>query len=287
MTGDETKIGTGESEAVLERAIAAWTSHMPWRVDLAEWKERRLWQENYQSDKLSEIRRHAGCLEGKKLLELGCGMGGLAVALQRDGALVTALDPNPDYCEITRLRGSRYGLQMEVVNSTGEDLPLASGSFEVVTCYDVLEHAESPQHLLRQIYRVLKPHGLAFVTVTNRYVLRDPHYHLRFVNWMPRTLAETYVAWRGRSKNEAGFRDRQTLSEMHYFTLGQFRRLAGQVGFDSWDIYGEPSFSRPSVSQPGMFRPQVPDSPRRLSMVNRARRHLTAGAFHFLLQRPG
>lgn len=287
MSGPEEIKGPGEVEAVLEETIEAWTSHMPWRSDLADWKKRRLWQEDYQADKISEIRRYTGSLANKTILDLGCGMGGLAVALQREGALVTALDPNPEYCEITRLRGRRYGLQIEAVNSAGENLPLASESFDVVTCYDVLEHAESPHSLLRQIHRVLKPHGLAFVTVTNRYVLRDPHYHLRFVNWMPRLLAERYIAWRGRSKSEARFSDRQRLSDMHYFTLRQFRLLARRTGFDSWDILGERYCRRLSNPKAAVLRTQTLDRFPFIHIAYRVRQSLTAGAFHFLLQRSG
>jgi 2-polyprenyl-3-methyl-5-hydroxy-6-metoxy-1,4-benzoquinol methylase len=261
-------------ESELQAKIEAWTSHMPWRADLADWKQRRLWQEEYQEAKLAQFLRYAGDLSGRRVLDLGCGMGGLAVALSRAGAIVTALDPNPDYCEITRLRAARYGLDLTMVNSAGESLPLNDGSFDIVVCYDVLEHAESPDDLLKEINRVLTPDGKAFLTITNRWVLKDPHYQLRFVNWMPRHLGDQYIARRGRSKAGSAFEDRQSLSDMHYFTLGQFRTLAGRWGFSAEEMRKESSAAG-SVVQPV------------LKVCRRAGRWATTGAFHVFLQKVG
>lgn len=285
MIGGQEPGGVAEVERALEGKIAAWTSHMPWRSDLEDWKRRRLWQEDFQQSKLAEISRYAGSLEGKDILDLGCGMGGLTVALQRKGARVAAVDPNADYCEITRLRGQRYGLEMNVVTAPGEALPFADHAFEVATCYDVLEHAGDPEKLLGEIRRVLRPYGLAFLTVTNRYALRDPHYHLRFVNWMPRRLGEHYIAKRGRSKGGAGFEDRQRLSEMHYFTVWGFKRLAFEAGFDCWDILEEQFFRRISRATTELLPLGLLGQFPLLHHLYRAYRSVSAGAFHVLLQR--
>ena len=77
---------------------------------------------------------------------------------------------------------------------------------------------------------MLRPSGRALVTIINRYAFRDPHYHMPLLNWLPRPLAEALIARRGREKG-GGFSDRQKLSEMHYYTMPGFRRLAAQHGF--------------------------------------------------------
>jgi 2-polyprenyl-3-methyl-5-hydroxy-6-metoxy-1,4-benzoquinol methylase len=261
-------------ENEIHAKIEAWTSHMPWRTDLEEWKNRRLWQEDYQEAKLSQFSHYSGILAGQRILDLGCGMGGLSVALSRAGAIVTALDPNADYCEITRLRAARYGLDLTIINSTGERLPLDDGSFDVVVCYDVLEHADSPDDLLREINRVLVPGGKAFLTITNRWVLKDPHYHLRFVNWMPRHLADHYITKRGRSKAGSAFGDRQSLSDMHYFTLAQFRNLARNLGFSTAEMRKQTKAAGSPVKP-------------LLDACRHAGRWVTTGAFHVFLQKVG
>ena len=83
--------------------------------------------------------------------------------------------------------------------------------------------------LFSEIARVLRPAGRAFVTVINRLALVDPHYHLRFVNWLPRNIGERYIAWRRRTK-DSPLRDRQKLGDMHYFTFGGAARLAASFG---------------------------------------------------------
>lgn len=216
-------------ERALETQIAPWLEHMRWRADFTEWRTRRLWQENYQGETLQEIRRYAP-IQDVRVLDLGAGMGGFSVAMQRVGERVTALDYNFAYCEIARTRARRYALDLPALVGAGEALPFADSSFHIVTCWDVLEHVQEPRKLLREIARVLVDDGVAFMTVINRLALVDPHYHLRFVNYVPRALGEKYIALRQRTKASA-LRDRQRLSEMHYYTYGGFQKLAAELGF--------------------------------------------------------
>jgi 2-polyprenyl-3-methyl-5-hydroxy-6-metoxy-1,4-benzoquinol methylase len=236
-----------ELERALQAQIEPWLTHMRWRADFDEWKQRRLWQENYQRAALEEVARFVGgtaALAQLRILDLGAGMGGFAVAMQRAGACIAALDYNLAYCEIARTRARRYGLPLPALVGTGEALPFASASFHIVTCWDVLEHVRDPRHLLGEITRVLDASGIAFVTVINRFALVDPHYHLRFVNYLPRPLGEKYIAWRQRTKASA-LRDKQTLSEMHYFTYGSFQSLAAQFGWQVEDLNrGRSRFNR-------------------------------------------
>jgi 2-polyprenyl-3-methyl-5-hydroxy-6-metoxy-1,4-benzoquinol methylase len=218
-----------EIERTLETQIAPWLAHMQWRADFAEWRKRRLWQENYQDDTLQEIKRYAPT-KNARVLDLGAGMGGFAVAMQRAGERITAFDYNFAYCQIARTRARRYGLDLRALVGAGEALPFADSSFHIVTCWDVLEHVQEPKHLLREIARVLVDDGIAFMTVINRFALVDPHYHLRFVNYVPRALGEKYIALRQRTK-ESALRDKQRLSEMHYYTYDAFERFATQFGF--------------------------------------------------------
>jgi hypothetical protein len=77
------------------------------------------------------------------------------------------------------------------------------------------------------------------VTVINRRAWVDPHYHIRGINYLPRPLAERVIAWRGRTKQGAAFRDMQRLSEMHYYRYGDFVDLARRCGFSVRDLREE------------------------------------------------
>lgn len=236
-------------EAQIEAKIDRWLAHMPWRPDFARWREGRIWQERIQGERLKLIERYGGALAARRILDLGSGMGGTSVALALEGAFPLAFEYNREYCEIVRLRAARYDLDLPVINGAGEDLPFASASFDLAICWDVLEHVQNPERLIAELARVVRPGGRVLITAINRFAWRDPHYHMPLLNWLPRSLAEAVIAWRGRSKAGA-FTDRQKLSEMHYYTLGSFRQLAARHGFRIGDI-GEDRVRRDERSATG------------------------------------
>lgn len=223
-------------ETRLAALIDPWLQHMRWRNDWASWRRKRLESERHQGELLGLIQSLAGPLGGRRLFDLGCGMGGFAVAAELEGADVTALDYNAAYCAITAVRAERYGLRIPVLRGAAEALPLTDQDFELVTAWDVLEHVQRPDAMLGELARVLRPGGTAFVTAINRLAFRDPHYHLPLINYLPRPIAELIVDVVGRSKRRSAFRDRQRLSEMHYFGFAAFRRLAARHGFRTIDL---------------------------------------------------
>ena len=209
---------------------------MRWRADFATWRERRINQEHYQAPRLRQLELIAGPVERQSVLDAGAGMGGFAVAAALQGATVAACDFNRAYCAIIKLRAARNRLQLPVYNAAAEALPFGGQSFSTIVSWDVIEHVQSPAQVLGEFYRVLAPGGVAFVTAINRWAWNDPHYHIRGINWLPRAWAERVIAYRGRSKNGAAFRDMQRLSEMHYFSYPAFVRLARRYGFRVYDL---------------------------------------------------
>ncbi len=222
--------------AALAAHIDPWLAHMRWRPGFAAWRERRIYQENHQQEALGLLAEGlaagtgSATLAGVRLLDLGCGMGGFAVAAARQGAQVMALDYNPAYADITALRAALHRLALPVAVAAGEALPLPDACVDAVTCWDVLEHVQSPEALLAELGRVLRPGGVLLLTAINRFAFRDPHYHLPLINWLPRFLGEACITMLGRRKGGA-FRDRQRLGEMHYYTWPALRRLAARHGF--------------------------------------------------------
>src|SRR5436853_5394643 len=63
-------------EAELIARIDRWLAHMTWRPDFARWREGRIWQERQQAERLRLIERYGGALAGRRILDLGSGMGG-------------------------------------------------------------------------------------------------------------------------------------------------------------------------------------------------------------------
>ncbi len=272
----------------LEQAIDPWLQHMRWRRDFARWRERRINQEAYQSARLVRLEQIAGHLEGLRVLDLGAGMGGFAVAAALRGAQVVACEYNPAYCRITTLRAERHRLRLPVINAAGETLPLPDASFDAVVCWDVIEHVQSPDRVLHEIARVLHPGGVALVTVINRRAWIDPHYHMRGINWLPRPLAERLIARRGRSKRHAAFRDMQRLSDMHYFVYHDFVALAARHGFHVRDLREEDLLNG-TLYSPKLLRRMARAGLRRLGLERTAyyaQRDWHTGMFELGLVKP-
>lgn len=226
-------------EDVEEKLIEMITNRerfVKWRPNYEKWLMVRIHQEDYQKDRIKNISEVLGSLSQRIILELGCGMGGLAVALRREGCDVIPLDFNMDYCQITRLRGQRYGMNVNPINALGESLPFKRQIFDTICCFNVLEHVQSTEKVLRELYRVLKAGGSVIVTVINKHAFKDPHYHLLLVNWMPKRVAEWYINQRKRSKPIPLYKDKQKLSDMNYFGFDEFKGLARGIGFDVVDV---------------------------------------------------
>jgi len=96
-------------------------------------------------------------LEGKRVLDAGCGPGHYAAELLDRGAGVVAVDVTPEMVELARAGiGGRAGV---IEADLGRPLPFSGRSFDVVLCALVLEYIEDRESLFREFFRVLKPGG--------------------------------------------------------------------------------------------------------------------------------
>jgi SAM-dependent methyltransferase len=107
-----------------------------------------------------------GPLDGRTVLDLGCGPGWYADALRAAGASVFALDGDPR--ELVRPDGSRP----DAVVGDATRLPLPDRSVDAVFCSNLLEHARDTAGVIGEIARVLRPGGWAYVSWTNWW---SPH----------------------------------------------------------------------------------------------------------------
>jgi ubiquinone/menaquinone biosynthesis C-methylase UbiE len=116
-------------------------------------------------DQLEEVVRSYLTPESQ-VLDLGCGRGGVVELFWRDVKLAAGLDPDaPSLTE-------HHATGLPVIRGRGEQLPFAGQSFDLVVCLWVLEHVESPEAVLREVHRVLRPGGhFVFLTPNLRHPL--------------------------------------------------------------------------------------------------------------------
>ena len=147
-----------------------------------------------------KIERLLGLSERKqpiRLLEVGTGSGGIAHYFGTHPGLRCEVDA-VDVCD-NRLVCDGY--QFHLVEGTC--LPFKDESFDMVLTNHVIEHVgdeEAQVNHLAEVRRVMKPDGVGYLAVPNRWMLVEPHYKLAFLSWLPRAWRTTYLRAMGKGE---------------------------------------------------------------------------------------
>ena len=108
-------------------------------------------------------------LSGARVLDVGCGGGLLAESLARAGAKVTAIDLAPGMIEVARLHAMEQKLEIDYRMVAAEAVAAAEpGSFDVVTCMEMLEHVPDPAQMVATLTTLVRPGGAVFISTLNR-----------------------------------------------------------------------------------------------------------------------
>ena len=186
-------------------AVLAQAKEKGWRQSIAGMgKDRAEWIAGDNRFTLSVLSSPKG-----RVLDCGCGWGGLTFWLVEEFDEVHAFDCSLDGLQFIRLRSEQEGIS-NVKTAQGNILspPYANDFFDVVVLNGVLEWVGTfsdehpPEQLqetaLREIVRVLRPQGTLFLAIENRYGLqyflgyKEEHIGLRFISLLPRWLANAY-----------------------------------------------------------------------------------------------
>jgi len=111
----------------------------------------------------------AGELNGRRVLDVGCGGGILAEAMAGRGARVTGIDPGAAAIAAARRHARASGVAVDYRESTAEaHAGEAAGSYDVVTCMELLEHVAEPAATVAASARLVRPGGAVFFATINR-----------------------------------------------------------------------------------------------------------------------
>ena len=157
--------------------------------------------------RLAIIRGMIGDVGGLELCEVGSG-GGHVLRMFRDARL-TAIDVSDVF--LANARKNLQGYDVSFVKGEVDKLDLPAERFDRIVCTEVLEHTVDPEAILRTIARLLRPTGVAVITVPN-----DP-----LIMRLKQAERLTPVGWALRNKVEWG----GDKYHLHCWTPGDFREL--------------------------------------------------------------
>lgn len=165
------------------------------------------------------------------ILEIGCGPRPVTLKKLIDqGYNVLGVEPIRSFVESA---GEYIGDSERVIQGEAESLPLPDQSFNVVVFEEVLEHVDSPRKSLEEIWRVLNPGGILYLTTTNRHRMKlngyNGEYNVPFFNWFPRAVKESYVFQHLHYKPSLA--NGTTRPAVHWFSFADLCALGRDAGF--------------------------------------------------------
>jgi len=120
----------------------------------------------------------------------------------------------------------------------------------------VIEHVgERPEQMrhLREIKRVLRRHGKAYLAVPNRWMLVEPHYQLAFLSWIPRSWRTPYLKAAGRGK----------VYDCLPLQMGELERMLSEAGLEGENVGVKAMHATFSIEKPqsklGSLLANMPD----------------------------
>src|SRR5262245_22981010 len=137
-----------------------WTGErfVPWAKEAAvayEHLHRYMWASNF--------------VNGKRALDLASGEGYGAEILARRASFVAGIDIDNEAVQHASERYRQANLEFIKGCLTNVPIP-AAHSFDVITCFEALEHIDQHDEMMREVKRLLKPGGLFIVSVPNKEI---------------------------------------------------------------------------------------------------------------------
>lgn len=120
--------------------------------------------------RLGFIERHCA-LKGQTVIDVGCGGGLLTEAMSQAGAMCTGLDLGETTLKVAKDHAAESGLDIDYQLIPAEEFAAQNPErYDIVVCYEMLEHVPDPASIVKACCDMLKPNGWLFLSTLNRTV---------------------------------------------------------------------------------------------------------------------
>lgn len=202
------------------------------------------WEYESGRSLLTEYADHFGPLQGKTVLDIGCGFGGKTVAYTEAGARAVGVDIATEHVAQSISFARSRGIAIPFLVGDAGSLPFRSGMFDLVVANDAMEHFPDPETALAEIVRVVRPGGVIYLFFTpwgsplgsHLYdYIRTPWCHLIFTEWLLREVLAAVLERRGSEDpvGEAAALIDEYHAELNRLTVRRYRKIvAGTPGVE-------------------------------------------------------
>jgi len=177
-------------------------------------------------------------LKSRQVIDVGAGDGTFLIDCARNEICASGIELNPEKVKAGLARALDLGISIDLIEGNAENIPYSESSFDFVNLSETIEHVRFPEKVVSETFRVLASGGYAYISVPNRFSWYDTHFHIPFVNWLPRRWSDAYISLWGKHKKYLvdTKSDFQRLAEMHYYTFPEAQRLFNKAGFEVKDL---------------------------------------------------
>ena len=177
-------------------------------------------------------------IEGKKVLDLGCGSGRYTCALSLLGANVTGVDYGDEGLQKAQSMADDFNLSINFQKQNILDLSFDSNSFDFIFCNGVTHHTEDMNKATSELYRVLKPSGKAWYYVygSGGYswkIIRECNNLMKSIN-IPKEYAHNYLKIIGMPENRHIFIDHWYVPILNMTSKSEFETMLVNAGFSKY-----------------------------------------------------
>ena len=110
-------------------------------------------------------------LQGKNVLDIGCGGGILSESLAKEGAIVTAIDASEENIRVASKHASDNELNINYLTINAEKISEENiNKFDLITCMELLEHVPNPLSIIESSSKMIKPGGHIIFSTINRNI---------------------------------------------------------------------------------------------------------------------
>jgi len=203
------------------------------------------WEHHWGREFARRYMEPSGDLRGKRLLDVGCGLGGKTVAYAEAGARVVGTDLLVENAEQSEGYADANGASAAFFVSDAARLPVCAGAFDTVVANDAMEHFAQPEHALREMARVVRPGGAIWIFFTPHYsplgshlydYLYTPWCHLLFTRAQLEAAIRVVLTRRmsGEGREAVERRTREIMEsydrDLNHMSIRRFLRIARGVG---------------------------------------------------------